>query len=118
MAYDETLAERIRGVLPVGDMREQKMFGGLAFMLDGHMLCGVVGDTLMLRLGPEGADRAQQRPHVRPMDFTGRTMKAMVYVDPPGLRGASLRRWVADAAAFVATLPVKTASASRNSKTC
>ena len=50
-------------------MTERQMFGGLAFMLGGHMLCGVVKDALMVRLGPEGAPRPGQ-PHVRPMDFT------------------------------------------------
>src|SRR5215471_4643031 len=63
------------------------MFGGLAFMLGGHMFCGVVKDTLMVRLGPDGARRALDRPHVRPMDFTGRPMKGMVFVEAAGLRG-------------------------------
>lgn len=108
MAYDETLADRVRCVVPdVGEITERKMFGGLAFMLDSHMVCGVVGDSLMLRLGPAGAERALSRPHVRPMDFTGRTMKAMVFVDPPGLKGAALTRWVQAAAEFVQGLPPK-----------
>jgi hypothetical protein len=88
VAYDEDLADRVRAVLPPGEaMTERQMFGGLAFMLGGHMFCGVVMDTLMVRLGPEGAVRALSQPHVRPMDFTGRPMKGMVFVDPEGLHG-------------------------------
>ena len=66
------------------------MFGGLAFMIDGHMCCGIVGDDLMLRLGPDGAKTALERPHVREMDFTGRPMTAMVFVAPDWLRRAAL----------------------------
>lgn len=53
-AYDETLADRIREVLANPDLGELKMFGGLAFMVRGHMVCGVLHDDLMLRLGPHG----------------------------------------------------------------
>lgn len=108
MAYDEALADRVRDLLVgTGDLTERKMFGGLAFMLGGHMVCGILGDELMLRLGAEGAGRALERPHVRPMDFTGRPMAGMVFVAAAGLRGAALRRWVDRAAAFVRTLPPK-----------
>jgi len=106
MAYDEKLADRVRDVLETeAGVTERKMFGGLAFMVRGHMACGIVGDDLMLRLGAESAEEALERPHVRPMDFTGRPMTGMVYVGPEGLRGASLRRWVAKSVAFVETLP-------------
>lgn len=108
MAYDERLADRVRHVLEGGPgISERKMFGGIAFMVDGHMACGIAGDELMLRLGPEGAEAALRRPGVRPMDFTGRPMKGMVFVAPQGLRGAALRRWVEAAAAFARTLPPK-----------
>lgn len=86
---------------------ERKMFGGLAFMVDGHMCCGIVGDRLMLRLGAERADAALDRPHVLPMDFTGRPLTGMVYVELGGLRGAALACWVGEARAFVATLPAR-----------
>ena len=85
------------------------MFGGLAFMLSGHMFCGVVGDTLMLRLGPEDASRALGQPHVRPMDFTGRPMKGMIFVDSAGLHGDALRQWVGGAAGYARGLPPKQA---------
>jgi TfoX/Sxy family transcriptional regulator of competence genes len=108
MAYDEDLADRVREVLPAGAaVTERQMFGGLAFMSGGHMFCGVVKDTLMVRLGPDGADRALDQPHVRPMDFTGRPMKGMVFVEPDGLHGAALRHWVAAAADYVSGLPPK-----------
>ena len=108
MAYDENLADRVRELLAgEAGFSERKMFGGLAFVLDGHMCCGVVGDDLMLRLGPDGADAALEGPHVRPMDFTGRPMTSMVFVSPAGLRSARLRKWVEQAAAFAHTLPAK-----------
>ena len=106
MAYDRDLADRVRAVLPDGEMvTERQMFGGLTLMLGGHMLCGVVKDTLMVRLGPEAAGRALEQPHVRPMDFTGRPMKGMVFIDPAGLRREALRQWVEAAAGYVRGLP-------------
>jgi TfoX/Sxy family transcriptional regulator of competence genes len=64
MPYDEPLAGRIRKALtPRPDVMERKMFGGLAFMLRGHMCCGVMKDTLMLRLGNEGVAGALKEPH-------------------------------------------------------
>jgi hypothetical protein len=109
VAYDEALAERIREILADidGKITERKMFGGLAFMLNGHMFTGVVGDELMLRLGEAGAEAALRREHVREMDFTGRPMKAMIFVEPAGLAGRALGDWVASAAAFVLTLAPK-----------
>lgn len=108
MAYDENLADRIRDVLVTEDgVSERKMFGGLAFMVRLHMACGVAGDDLMLRLGAEAAEQALARPHVRPMDFTGRPLTGMVFVGPEGLRGAALRRWVGEAVRFVSSLPPK-----------
>ncbi|MEP6761845.1 MAG: TfoX/Sxy family protein [Sporichthyaceae bacterium] len=110
MAYDEALAERIRDALAdTADVTERKMFGGLAFMVAGHMVCGVVHDDLMLRLGPEGADAALDQPHVRPMDFTGRPMSSMVYIAPAGLGGEALVDWVNAAVAFADQLPAKRA---------
>lgn len=108
MAYDEALANRVRDVLE-GEpgVVERKMFGGLAFMVDGHMACGVVGDDLMLRLGAEGADEALGRPDVREMDFTGRPLTGMVYVGHGGQRGRALATWVGKAVSFARSLPPK-----------
>ena len=109
MAYDETLADRIRAAVTVldADVAERKMFGGLVFMLNGHMFVGIVGKDLMARLGEPAASHALSRPHVREMDFTGRPMKGMVFVEPDGLNGPALRQWVTAAAAFVQSLPAK-----------
>lgn len=110
MAYDEQLADRIRTILHAecDDVREQKMFGGIAFMAGGHMCVGVIGEDLMARLGEDGADAALDEPHTRPMDFTGRPMKNMVYVEPAGTASDdALRAWVRRALAFVETLPPK-----------
>jgi hypothetical protein len=108
VAYDDELAGRVRNIL-LGEpgLSERRMFGGLAFMLDGHMCCGIVGNELMLRLGAAGVADTLERPHVRPMDFTGRPLKGMVYVAPEGLRGDALAQWLRPAVAFVRTLPPK-----------
>jgi TfoX/Sxy family transcriptional regulator of competence genes len=109
MAYDETLAARIRQALaPRPDIDQRKMFGGIGFMLSGNMCCGVAGERLMLRLGNEGAAAALREPHTRPMDFTGKPLKSMVYVDLEGIASPEdLNRWVNRAADFAAALPPK-----------
>ena len=95
--------------MDVLDVREQQMFGGIAFLVSGHMACGVVGDELMLRLGEEAADAALDQTNVRPMDFTGRPMRTMVFVQPAGLQtDETLADWIARALAYVQTLPPKT----------
>lgn len=108
MAYDERLAERVRRILAADPgFGERKMFGGLAFMLDGNMCCGIVDDRLMLRLGADATQQALEKPHVQPMDFTGRPMAGMVYVGAEGVRGKALRAWVEQAVGFVRALPPK-----------
>ncbi len=79
MAYDEALANRIRGVLAQrDDVTERKMFGGIAFIIGSRMAAGVIHDDLMVRVGPDAHDDAIARPHVRSMDFTGRPMRGFV----------------------------------------
>ena len=79
MAYDEHLAERIRGVLRSRDnVTEKKMFGGIAFMVGGNMAVGVTRDELMVRVGPDAHDEALSQPHVRVMDMGNRPMRGMV----------------------------------------
>ena len=74
MAYDEGLAERIRGVLDEQPgVSEKRMFGGVAFLVGGHMSVGIVQDKLMVRVGPESYDRVLRERHARRMDFTGQT---------------------------------------------
>ena len=106
MAYDGTLADRIRlAVGPRADVTEKKMFGGLAFLLDGRMICSIVKNDLMVRIGPERYEAALAEAHVRPMDFTGRPMSGYVFVGPGGTRTEkAIKRWVDRGAAFVATL--------------
>ena len=108
MAYDEGLAERIRDIVGTRGVVEKKMFGGLCFMVRGHMCCGVVGGELMLRVGPENFDETLARPHARTMDFTGRPMKGFVYVDTEGVESdEDLAAWVELGRAFVKSLPKK-----------
>ena len=109
MAYDEQLAERLRTALAGREgLSERRMFGGLAFMLNGNMCCGLTADALMVRVGPDRFQQALDQPYARPMDFTGRPMKGMVYVGPEGYRSdADLAAWVSQGAQFAATLPPK-----------
>jgi TfoX/Sxy family transcriptional regulator of competence genes len=113
MPYDDKIAARIRAVLAARldlDVVEKKMFGGLCFMVGGHMCCGLAANTLMLRVGPDACPDALAQPHARPMTFTGRPLAGFVYVDPPGYRTtATLSRWLDRGLAFVASLPPKAA---------
>jgi TfoX N-terminal domain len=115
LAYDETLAERIREAL-AGErgVDEIEMMGGLCFMIGGHMALGIVGEELMVRVGPERYERALSRVHTREMDFTGRSMTGFVFVAPAGIKTKrSLASWIAPAAAFAKSLPPKRVKAGR-----
>jgi TfoX/Sxy family transcriptional regulator of competence genes len=109
MAFDTGLADRIRLILPRNRaISERKMFGGLAFLMNGHMFCGVVKTDLMLRLGEETTPIALRLPHTRPMDFTGKPLKSMLYVDAGGIDSdESLQAWVESALTYVTTLRPK-----------
>ncbi len=109
MAYDEGLAQRVTEVLgDRPDLVEKKMFGGVGFMLRGNMTCGVIGEDLIVRVGPEGYDAALARPHARPFDFTGRPMTGWVTVGPDGYEAdADLEAWVERGVAFARSLPPK-----------
>jgi len=109
MPYNDELATRVRAALgPLPGVTEKKMFGGLAFMLNGNMCVGVTSDDLMVRVGPEEHGNLLALPHARPMDFTGRPMKGFVFV---GLQGTqeeeSLKEWVGRGVGFAQTLPKK-----------
>lgn len=110
MAYDEDVAHRVRaafadaGVTPV----ERAMFGGLAFMVGGHMTVGVLGDGIVVRVGADAYEDALGRPHAREMDFTGRPMRGMVSVGAGGFADESgLRAWVRRGLDFTGALPPK-----------
>lgn len=109
MPYDESVADRVRKVIRAVDgIEERRMFGGLAFLAGGHMFCGVLGNRLVLRLGDDAARDALARADTAPMDFTGRPLKSMVYVDPPGFAAEEeLRRWIELALGFARGLPPK-----------
>jgi len=109
MAYDEDLARRIREHYEErGDVEEKKMFGGLCFMVSNHMCCGIVGDTLMARVGPDNYEECVAHRHAREMDFTGRAMNGMVYVSPPGLESEkNLAHWLGICTSFAGSLPTK-----------
>ena len=109
MPYDEMLVERVRGVLKgKRNVMERKMFGGLTFMLQGNMCCGVAGDRLMVRVGAEKYDEALAQKHAQLMDFTGRPMKGMVFVEPAGLASTKdLKGWVQRGVDFALSLPAK-----------
>jgi len=109
MAYDEGLAQRIREFLAEEDgVTERKMFGGLAFMMNGHMTCGVVGSELMVRVGKDAYDDALAREHAREMDFTGKALRGMVYVGADGIaEDEELERWVRRGVEHALTLPPK-----------
>ncbi|MGI9456099.1 MAG: TfoX/Sxy family protein [Aeoliella sp.] len=109
MAYDERIAERLRKTYEtVPNVVEKKMFGGIAFMVAGHMSCGVVDDKLMVRVGPERYEKALERSHARKMDFTGRPLKGFVFIAPAGFESAkALSSWIKLSLDFVDSLPPK-----------
>jgi hypothetical protein len=109
MAHDEGLAQRIREIL--GDLPglvEKAMFGGVGFMLQGNMACGVHKDKLVVRVGPARDAEAMGRSHARRFDITGRPMKGWVMVAAEGYEpDAELQEWVQLGVDFARTLPPK-----------
>jgi TfoX/Sxy family transcriptional regulator of competence genes len=109
LAADEETAARVRSLLAArDDVAERRMFGGLAFMVSGNMLCAVGADHLMVRVGREGYEEALRQPHATEMRFTGRAMPGYVTVEPPGYASdEAVARWIGMALRFVTTLPQK-----------
>ncbi|HJZ50146.1 MAG TPA: TfoX/Sxy family protein [Roseiflexaceae bacterium] len=109
MAYDETLAQRIRAALPdLPGLTEKKMFGGIGFLINGNMACGVNGNDLIVRISPDTYAAAIAQPYVRVFDMTGRPMKGWIVVDSDGLHSADeLKHWVQQGVAFAESLPAK-----------
>lgn len=109
MSYDKGLAQRIREqLINRPDVEEKKMFGGLCFMISNHMCCGIVEGRLMARVGPEAHEQCLVKTHARKMDFTGKPMKGMIYVDPEGLStDKELKEWISICLEFVESLPPK-----------
>lgn len=119
MAFDERLAQRIRKLLAARkSVSEKKMFGGICFLINGSMCCGVVQNDLCARVGPLRYEEALRQAHARPMDFTGRPLKGFVFVAPTGLKtDASLKRWLSWAAEFAATKRTEKKRANRRAAT-
>ena len=109
MPFDEKVADRVcRFLRSKGEVTERKMFGGVAFMLRGNMLCAVGKNDLMVRVGPSGYEAALRLPHAHPMRFTGRPMRGYITVDTAGYETSDgLGLWLDKALAFVRTLPPK-----------
>lgn len=111
MAYDGALAGRIRALLARRrGVDERKMFGGVAFLLNGNMCCGVHRDDLIVRVAREEHAAALERPHVRAFDLAGKPMKGFVLVAPKGYRAEdSLKEWIAMGVRCARSFAVKTA---------
>ena len=109
MPYDDGLAHRVREALDArAGVTEREMFGGVGFLVDDNLCCGVIGDSLVVRVGPDAYDDALDEPHARPFDFTGREMRGWIFVDQAGLASdAALDAWIDRSLAFVETLPPK-----------
>jgi TfoX/Sxy family transcriptional regulator of competence genes len=110
MAYDEDLANRLRELLADEDgITEKKMFGGLAFLLHGHMSVSASGrGGLLARIAPEDTDKMLEKEHVSLMEMGGRTMDGWLRVAPEGLKTKrQLEPWVKRSLAYVKTLPPK-----------
>ena len=112
MAYNEGLAQRVRELLEDRadelEVVEKKMFGGLCFMVQGNMCCGILQDDMMVRVGAEGHADALAQPHARPMDFTGKPMNGFIYVAKGGLTSHdNLAEWVDRVLKFNSTMTAK-----------
>jgi TfoX/Sxy family transcriptional regulator of competence genes len=110
MAYDEDLAQRIRElVADEPNLTEQKMFGGLAFLVGGHMAVGVSGQGgLMVRIDPDETDALLAEPHARPFEMRGRSMSGWLRVDDEGVPTRDqLAPWVERGVSYARSLPPK-----------
>jgi TfoX/Sxy family transcriptional regulator of competence genes len=110
MAYDEDLANRIRELIAVEDgLTEKKMFGGLAFLIDGNMSVGVSGTGgLMVRIDPAETDTLVAKPHAQPFEMRGRPMQGWLRVDADGVRTKrQLEPWVRRGVTYARSLPPK-----------
>jgi TfoX/Sxy family transcriptional regulator of competence genes len=109
MAYDEGLAQRIREILEeLPEFDEKKMFGGICFLLNGNMACGIIKDDLIVRVGPEKYEDCLKSPNTRKFDITGKPMKGWVTVSCEGYESdRNLTRWVMRGADFALSLPPK-----------
>jgi len=110
MAYNEALAARVRAVLGErDDLVEKRMFGGVGYLVRGNMACGVHGDMVIVRVGPEAYEQALAEPDTHPFDLTGRPMRGWVTVGSEGYASdAGLTEWITRGVTLALTLPAKT----------
>jgi TfoX/Sxy family transcriptional regulator of competence genes len=110
MAYDQKLEGRIRDLLgPREDLEARKMFGGLCFLVNGNMACGVLNADFIAKVDPERHDALLKKPGARPFDFSGRPMRGILYVGPEGVKTSKdLRFWVETSLAHALSKPPKT----------
>jgi TfoX/Sxy family transcriptional regulator of competence genes len=113
MAYDQKTGERLRKSVTESlgkrkGLSENRMFGGLTFLVGGNMCCGVAGDELVVRVSHERSEALATRKHARLCDFTGRPMRGLVMIEKEGFKtSASLGRWVSEAVQYATSLPAK-----------
>jgi TfoX/Sxy family transcriptional regulator of competence genes len=108
MAYNLKLAERIRSELNGMPFVEKKMFGGVGFLLNGNMACGVNKDDLIVRVDSDKHGALLKKPHTRPFDLTGRPMKGWLLVEADGVKtDKQLNAWIKEGVEFALTLPAK-----------
>jgi TfoX/Sxy family transcriptional regulator of competence genes len=101
MAYNLKLAERIRSQLDGVPFVEKKMFGGVGFMVNGNMVCGVHKDNLVVRVDPEKHRALLRKPHAKPFDLTGRPMKGWLLVEADGCKTEKqLSIWIKEGVEF------------------
>jgi hypothetical protein len=108
MAYDSELSARLEVALKNQPVVQKKMFGGVAFLLNGNMLVGVHGNNLIARVGPVNYEACLLRPHTKPFDMTGRPMSGWVEVMPEGLENDhTVSEWTSLCLEYNKVLPPK-----------
>ncbi len=109
MAYDTKLCERIRAQLKgTRGLEEKKMFGGVGFMINGNMACGVQKDDLVIRINPDKHGETMKRPHTKPFMARGRSMAGWILISPEGCKtDQALVDWIQMGAGFAKSLPPK-----------
>ena len=108
MAYNLKLAERLRSELSGMPLIEKKMFGGIGFLLNGNMACGVNKNNLIVRVDPEKHSALLKKHHAQPFDLTGKPMKGWLLVEADGVKtDRQLSAWVKEGVEFALTLPPK-----------
>jgi TfoX/Sxy family transcriptional regulator of competence genes len=105
--FSDLTARKIRNALEeTPGVSERQIIGGVAFLVQGNMCCGVFDEKLVVRVGPDAYDEALREPHARPMDFTGRPLPGFVYIAREGYASeTALRQWIDRSVGFVRSLP-------------